>query len=65
MNYDYRDAIEKGTVQDRLGSIDKFVEDGVILKDGSKLEADMVVFATGFTKNYDYFDDATIKALDK
>ena len=65
LNYDYRDAINKGTVQDRLGSIEKFVEDGVILKDGSKLEADMVVFATGFTKSYDYFDDATIKSLDK
>ena len=52
-------------MEDRLGSIDRFVEDGVILKDGSKLEADMVVFGTGFTKSYDYFDQETTKALDK
>ena len=57
--------MKAGTVEDRLGSIDRFVEDGVILKDGSKLEADMVVFGTGFTKSYDYFDEETTKALDK
>ena len=65
MNYDYRDALKAGTVKDKLGAIDKFVEDGVILKDGSKLEADIVVFATGFTKSYDYFDEETTKALDR
>lgn len=59
LNYDYRDALAAGQVFDKKGSIDHFTENGVILKDGTEMEADMVVFATGFKKSYDYFDQDT------
>ena len=48
-----------------MGAVDRFSEKGIVLKDGTEMEADMVVFGTGFTKSYDYFDEATQKALDK
>jgi len=42
-----------------LGGIDHYVENGVILKDGSFLEADLVVMGTGFIRDYSYFDKET------
>merc|ERR1711948_94349 len=38
-------------------------EDGVVLKDGSKLEADMVIYGTGFAKNYDVFEKGSVQPL--
>merc|ERR1712084_125018 len=38
-------------------------EDGVVLKDGSKLEADLVIYGTGFAKNYDIFDKDSVQPL--
>ena len=65
LNYDYRDALKAGTVKDKMGAVDRFTEKGIVLKDGTEMEADMVVFGTGFKKSYDYFDQATQEALDR
>merc|ERR1712087_993049 len=44
------------------GTIARFTKSGVILTDGTEVQADVVVFGTGFTKSYDYLD-ATMQAL--
>jgi len=65
LNYDYRDALKAGTVTDKKGSIERYTETGVVLTDGTEMEADMVVFGTGFKKSYDYFDEETQMRLSK
>merc|ERR1711988_823953 len=56
LSYEFRDMILAGQVTARKGSITCFTESGVVLADGSKQEADVVVFGTGFTKSYDYLE---------
>ena len=56
LDYEFRDMLAAGKIQPVAGSIDKFTETGVILTDGKELEADIVIYGTGFTKNYDIFD---------
>lgn len=56
LSYDFRDMIKKEKVNAKLGSVEKFTETGVVLQDGTELEADMVIFATGFTKDYNMLD---------
>lgn len=47
----------------QLGEISEYVKDKTIcLKDGSKLDADLIVFATGFNQDYSMFSDR--KSLD-
>jgi cation diffusion facilitator CzcD-associated flavoprotein CzcO len=46
-NGDLFKAISKGTVSVVTDHIDKFVEDGILLKSGEKLRADIIVTATG------------------
>merc|ERR1711953_1569054 len=46
-----------------LGSISHFVEDGIVLTDGTQIPADVVIYGTGFGKSYDLFDEATQKKL--
>jgi dimethylaniline monooxygenase (N-oxide forming) len=53
----------RGQIKYTLGAISRFEEDGVVLKDGSKLEADMVIYGTGFAKNYDVFDRSAVQPL--
>jgi len=56
LNYEFRDMLSKNQVSAVKGSIDKFTEKGVVLTDGTEMEADIVIYATGFVKNYDIFD---------
>ena len=56
LNYEYRDLQRKKQLTSMKGSIDSFTETGVILTDGTELEADMVIYGTGFKKNYDWLD---------
>jgi len=65
LNYDYRDALKKGSVSDRLGSIARYTPSGVELEDGTQLETDLVVFGTGFAKDYSLFDKDTTVKLDR
>lgn len=64
LNYDFRDMLKTGQVKAKKGSLEKFTENGVILGDGTQLEADIVVFGTGFTKNYGLFDRLVQNKLD-
>merc|ERR1712048_785766 len=63
LNYDYRDMLRKGEVTGIKGSIESFTENGVVLVDGTMIEADVVIYGTGFRKNYDLFDEATRNKL--
>merc|ERR1711988_243691 len=56
LSYEFRDMILTGQVAACKGSITCFTESGVVLADGSKQEADVVVFGTGFTKSYTYLE---------
>ena len=56
LNYEFRDMLQDGKIKALSGAIDKFTETGVILTDGTELPADLVVYGTGFAKNYDIFD---------
>lgn len=48
-----------------MGAIERFTEKGIILKDGTEMEADMVIFGTGFRKCYNYFCDDVQAKLEK
>lgn len=63
LTYEFRDMCRRGQIKYTLGSISRFEEDGVVLKDGSRLEADMVIYGTGFAKNYDIFDKSSVQPL--
>lgn len=63
LTYEYRDMLKAGQVLGLKGSIDHFVEDGVVLADGARISADVVIYGTGFGKSYDVFDEATQKKL--
>mmetsp|Transcript_49034 Transcript_49034/g.110250 ORF Transcript_49034/g.110250 Transcript_49034/m.110250 type:complete len:647 (-) Transcript_49034:72-2012(-) len=56
ITYEFRDHVREGKVKAVRGSLEKFVPDGVVLGDGTKLEADLVIFGTGFTKHYGLLD---------
>merc|ERR1712193_127713 len=53
----------RGHVLGLKGSIDHFVENGVTLTDGTFIEADVVIYGTGFGKSYKLFDESTQKKL--
>jgi dimethylaniline monooxygenase (N-oxide forming) len=57
--------LKKGSVNSKKGGIDHYTENGVVLKDGTEIEADMVVMGTGFMKDYSFFDEKTLEALNK
>lgn len=53
-------------VKVQLGEIREVDDDGhrLLLKDGSSIEADLIVSATGYDQSFDMFDDATLRDLD-
>jgi cation diffusion facilitator CzcD-associated flavoprotein CzcO len=63
LTYEYRDMLKAGHVRGVKGSIDHFVEDGIVLSDGTQIPADVVIYGTGFGKSYALFDKATQKKL--
>merc|ERR1711972_550817 len=63
LNYEYRDMLRTGMVTGMKGSIDHFVKDGFVLTNGIEIQADVVIYATGFRKSYDIFDRATQQKL--
>jgi len=67
LSYEYRDMCKSKRVDTKISAIDHYTEKGVVLRDGTEVEADMVIYGTGFSKSYDIFDD-TVKpklGLDK
>ena len=45
---DFRNMLAKKEVAATKGSISSYADDGVILADGTKVDADIVVYGTGF-----------------
>jgi dimethylaniline monooxygenase (N-oxide forming) len=64
LNYEFRDMVRSGKLQAIRGSIDKYTETGVLLTDGKELDADLVLYGTGFKKNYNIFDRLLQNKLD-
>jgi len=61
LNYEFRDMLEKGEVKCKIGAIDYFKENSVVLCDGTEVEADLVIYGTGFKKSYDIFDSTFVQ----
>lgn len=56
LTYDFRDMLKKKQLAAVKGSISSFDESSVTLADGTKMDADIVVYGTGFKKSYQYLD---------
>merc|ERR1719188_1464594 len=65
LSYEFRDMLHDGEVSAQKGAIARFTDTGVVLTDGSEMEADMVVFGTGFKKSYAYLDSSLRKQLNR
>merc|ERR1712157_111630 len=63
LSYEFRDHLRAGTVNAVKGSIARFTKTGVVLSDGTEMQADVVIFGTGFTKSYSYLDANTQELL--
>jgi len=63
LTYDFRDKVRAGDVDWHIGAIDHFTQKGVTTRGGEEIGADVVIYGTGFSKNYDLFDDATKQKL--
>ncbi len=49
---DMFDVLKDGRASMATGHIDRFVEDGIVMQDGTKVEADIIVTATGLELNF-------------
>jgi len=56
LSYEFRDKVHSQQLHAVKGRIERFTKSGVVLSDGVEMQADVVVFGTGFTKSYDYLD---------
>jgi len=65
LSYEFRDMLRAGTVSGQKGAIARFTETGVVLADGSTIQADMVIFGTGFTKSYAYLNTCLREQLSR
>lgn len=65
LSYEFRDMLRAGEVSAQKGAIARFTQRGVVLTDGSQMEADMVIFGTGFTKTYNYLDSCLRAELNR
>lgn len=45
------------------GQAEAFTKDGLHTLSGQAIPADLVIYATGFDRNYDYLAEETLKAL--
>lgn len=60
LDYEFRDMIRQGRIKCLNGIVRKFTPGGVDVlgsgaSAGAELDADMIIYGTGFTKNYDCF----------
>jgi cation diffusion facilitator CzcD-associated flavoprotein CzcO len=65
LSYEFRDHLRAGKVNAMKGSIDRLTKTGVVLKDGTEMQADVIVFGTGFKKTYSYLDAEMQKRLNR
>lgn len=61
LTYEFRDRLKEGKIKQVVGSINYFKENSVVLMDGTEIEADIVIYGTGFKKSYDLFDSSLIQ----
>jgi len=61
LTYEFRNMVKDGKVKHKVGSIDFFKENSVVLTDGTDIECDMVIYGTGFSKSYDLFDASYVQ----
>ncbi|OMJ81894.1 hypothetical protein SteCoe_17533 [Stentor coeruleus] len=54
---EYYDAVAEGKIIQHKGQVVKVYEHGVILEDGTQLEADVIAVGAGFQPDYDYLSD--------
>ncbi len=50
-------AVRKGEIAFHHGEIERLVSDGVLLKDGTKVAADAVIFGTGWRSDYSFLSE--------
>jgi len=65
LSYEFRDMLRSSQLEACKGGIASFTKNGVVLTDGSTKEADIVIFGTGFTKNYAYLESREREMLDR
>lgn len=63
LDYSLRDKVKSGEVDWKAGAIESFESDAVVLADGDKVSADLIICATGFRKDYSIFDSTTREKL--
>ncbi len=56
-------SVRRGQIKLHLGSIERFLPDGVELCDGTKLEVDAVIFATGWRSDYSFLSEELQRKL--
>ncbi|GMH39574.1 hypothetical protein BSKO_07472 [Bryopsis sp. KO-2023] len=61
---EYIEAVRSKKVEVHLTTLESFEENAVVLKDGTKLEADLVVMATGYTHDFPVLNEAFKDKLD-
>merc|ERR1712050_268616 len=65
LSYEFRDHLRAGKVNAVKGSIARFNKAGVVLTDGTEMQADIIVFGTGFKKTYSYLDTEMQQRLNR
>jgi cation diffusion facilitator CzcD-associated flavoprotein CzcO len=65
LSYDFRDHLRAEKVNAVKGSIARFTPTGVVLTDGTEMQADVIVFGTGFKKSYSYLDAGIQQRLNR
>jgi len=63
LTYELRDRLRRGAVAAAKGAIARYTPRGVRLASGDELEADVVVYGTGFAKDYGVLDARSRAAL--
>lgn len=64
MEDEFEKCLQQANVQVLQGAIHRFEANGVLLGDNKFLWADIVVFCTGYTRSYKFFDSATSQYLE-
>jgi dimethylaniline monooxygenase (N-oxide forming) len=64
LNYEFRDMLKAGKVNAKKGSLQRMTPTGAVLQDGTEVEADVLVFGTGFGKSYDLLESSLRERLD-
>ncbi len=54
----FYEGVESGAIELEKGEIDRFIPEGVVLKNGKHIVADQVIFATGFRQTVPFFEEA-------